>query len=392
MTGIPIHQRVSDAPRAAWSRQRLRRLRRGSGVLIVMLAVGIAGCGGPAAPTGADREVGAALSTGARPTGLAVHGDLLIVVQDDGSVVQVGVDGEVDQLAQHPDRLSAPLVAFGSLWVSQTGAGGDDEPEEVNGTVESVLDAVVRIDPQDGTTVATIGDLGDQLLLAATDDAVWVVGERSGERGWVWRIDPATNTATAVQHGDGVRGDSSVTTSALVVVGDQLWLAGNCEAMPCPTGAARVRVLDPTSGETTTMDVELPDELMLSAAAVIDGRVWVAGFPLGQLLGDNGAGRLVAIEPTGQLSGQVEVGRAPMGLAVAGGGLWLSDCLDGTVTGFDPTDGTILQGPLTVGAPYPPDEPYDWYREDFACPGEMVEVADTLWVALHLDRTVVPLR
>ncbi len=370
----------------------IRRLLRGWGVLVMVLAVGIGGCGGPAAPTAAPREAGTPLSTGAGPTGLAVHDDLLVVVHGDGSVVQITADGDVELLTERSDRLSAPLSAFGSLWVVQTGAGGDDEPEEVNGTVEYRLDAVVRIDPLDGTAVATIGDLGDELLLAATDDAVWVVGERSGQGGWVWRIDPLTNSATAVQEGDGVRGDRSVSTSVLVVVGEQLWLAGNCEAMPCPSGAARVRILEPATGELTTLDVELPDELMVSAAALVDGRLWFAGFPLGQLLGDNGSGRIVAVEATGEVSDQVEVGRFPTGLTFADDGLWLSDCLGGTLTRLDPMDGTVLQGPLVVGTPYPPEEPFDWYREDFSCPGAVVQVGDTIWVALHLDGTVVPVR
>ncbi|GEM_PF-6764266 len=410
MTGIRILQPLKQAPsagrmptprgshpdrEAARSLRPLRTTRRLLpvwGVLVLVLAVGIGGCGGPAAPTAAPREAGTALSTGARPTGLTVHEDLLVVVQDDGSVVQITAGGDVDLVTEGSERLSAPLVAFGSVWVVQTGAGDDTEPEEVNGTVEYRLDAVVRMDPLDGTVVATIGDLGDELLLAATDDAVWVAGERAGERGWVWRIDPVTNRATAVQEGDGVRGDSSVTTSVVVVAGDRLWLAGNCEAMPCPAGAARVRVLDPASGEVTALEVELPDEFMVSAAAVVDGRVWFAGFPLSELLGDNGSGRLVAVDPTGEVSHQVEIGRFPTGLTFADDGLWLSDCLDGTLTRIDPTDGIILQGPLVVGTPYPPDEPFDWYREDFSCPGAVVQVGDTIWVALQLDGTVVPVR
>ena len=417
MTGVQILQPLSDVPPASSSllatpqasrrrgsdpdrgaarsfgpRRRTRRLLRWWGVLVLVLAVGTGGCGGPAAPTAALREAGTPLSTGARPTGLAVHEDLLVVVHDDGSIVQITADGDVDLLTERSDRLSAPLVAFGAVWVVQTGAGGDTEPEAIDGTVEYRLDAVVRIDPLDGTAVATIGDLGDQLLLVATDDAVWVVGERSGDRGWVWRIDPVTNRATAVQEGDGVRGDSSVTTSVLVVAGGRLWLAGNCEAMPCPAGAARVRILEPATGELTTLDVELPDELMVSAAALVDGRLWFAGFPLGQLLGDNGSGRIVAVEATGEVSDQVEVGRFPTGLTFADDGLWLSDCLDGTITRIDVADGTTLQGPLAVGTAYPPDEPFDWYREDFSCPGAMAEVGDTVWVALQLDGAVVPVR
>jgi len=361
-------------------------------VFVLVLAVGIGGCGGPAAPTAALREAGTPLSTGARPSGLAVHEDLLVVVHENGSVVQITADGDVDPLTQRSDRLSAPLLAFGSLWVVQTGAGDDTESEEVNGTVEYRLDEVVRIDPLDGTAVATMGDLGDMLLLAATDDAVWVAGERAGERGWVWRIDPVTNSATTVQAGDGVRGDLSVTTSVLVAVADQLWLAGNCEAMPCPAGAARVRIVAPTTGEVTTLDVDLPDELMVSAATVVDGRVWFAGFPLSGLLGEDGSGRLVAVDPTGEVSQQLEVGRFPTGLTFADDGLWLSDCLDGTLTRIDPTDGTITEGPLVVGTPYPPDEPFDWYREDFSCPGALVQVGDTIWVELQHDGAVVPVR
>lgn len=56
-------------------------------------------------------------------------------MQDDGSIVQVAADGDTDVLSQRCERLSAPVVAFGSSWLAQTAAGGDDEPEEVNGTV-----------------------------------------------------------------------------------------------------------------------------------------------------------------------------------------------------------------------------------------------------------------
>jgi sugar lactone lactonase YvrE len=130
---------------------------------------------------------------------------------------------------------------------------------------------------------------------------------------WVWHIDPDTDRTTVIQAGDGVRGDLAVRTSVLLVVDDRLWLVGNCDAMPCPAGAERVRVLDPSSGEMTSLDVALPDELLLSSAVALDGRIWFAGLSLGSE--DHGfeqpQGLLVAVETTGELVHQLEVGACP---------------------------------------------------------------------------------
>jgi sugar lactone lactonase YvrE len=206
----------------------------------------------------------------------------------------------------------------------------------------------------------------------------------------VWRIDPDTDHATVIQAGDGVRGDLAVRTSVLLAVDDQLWLIGNCDAMPCPAGAERVRVLDPSSGEVTSLDVALPDELLLSSAVAVDGRIWFAGFPIEGT--EQPEGLLVAVETTGELVHQLEVGRLPIGLASDDESLWLTDCLNGTLTRLDPDNGEMLGDPIAVGTPYPPDEPFDWYREDYACPGPLARTGDTLWVALVLDGTLVPVR
>ena len=399
MTGIRFLRTPTDrttiSPSTLTARPSSRRRR--CGTLVVLLALVAGACGGPATPAAVPDEAGAPLSTGGTPVGLAVDDDALLVIHDDGSIVRVTADGQLAPFTDRSEQLTASLVAFGSLWAARTGTGTTAEPEDLEpdeGWAEYSLDGIVRIDLDDGTTQATLDDLGTDLVLAATDDAVWLAGEYAGEPGWVWRIDPDTDRTTVIQAGDGVRGDLAVRTSVLLVVDDELWLVGNCDAMPCPAGAERVRVLDPSSGEVTTLDVALPDELMLSGAVALDGRIWFAGISLGSE--DQGfeqpQGLLVAVETTGELVHQLEVGRLPTGLAVDDDSLWLTDCLTGTLTRLDPDNGELLGDPIAVGTPYPPEEPFDWYREDYACPGPLARTGDTLWVVLVLDGTLVPVR
>jgi hypothetical protein len=392
-TPSPTYSERCVAPPSA-SSWTSRRLLDDARLLIVLLLVGVAACGGPQLPTATPSEAGTPLSTGDALTGLAAHEDALLVVHASGSVVRVTDDGDLEPVTEQAHGLTAPLVAFGSLWAVQTGAGGIDVTEYADGSgVDYLLDGLVRIDPDTGTALAAIGDLGTDLVLAATDDAVWVAGERAGEQGWLWRIDPDTDRATVVQAGDGVRGDLAVRTTVLVAAGDRLWAAGNCDAMPCPAGAERLRVIDPATSEVTPLAVALPDELLLSSAAAIDSRVWFAGLALGQE--EHGLeqpqGLLVAVATTGQTVHQLEIGRLP-GLGVDDDSLWLTDCVTGTLTRLDPEDGAIVGEPILVGTPYPPNEPFDWYREDYACPGPLARTGDTLWVALLLDGTVVPVR
>jgi sugar lactone lactonase YvrE len=396
MTGIRFLRTPTDpttiSPSTRTARPRSRRRR--CGTLLVLLALVAGACGGPATPTSVPDEVGAPLSTGGTPTGLAVHDDVLLVMHDDGSIVRVTTDDQVTPFTNRSDQLTAPLVAFGSLWAARTATGNTGEPQDLEpdeGWVEYSLDGIVRIDLDDGATQATIDDLGTDLVLAATDDAVWLAGEHAGEQGWVWRIDPDTDQATVIQAGDGVRGDLAVRAGLLLAVDDELWLVGNCDAMPCQAGAQRVRSIDPSSGEVTALDVALPDDLLLSSAVVVDGQIWFTGISLMGGL-DGPEGLLVAVEHTGQLVHRLEVGQLPTGLTATPAGLWLTDCPAGTLTRVEPTRGEVIEPPIVVGEAYPPDEIFDWYRDDYACPGAVVQAGDTIWVALVHDGTLVPLR
>jgi hypothetical protein len=192
--------------------------------------------------------------------------------------------------------------AFGSLWAVQTGTGStDDVTETTDGSsVDYRLDGLVRIDPDDGTTLATIDDLGTELVLAATDDAG---GSRANAPANRAGCGASTRTPTAS------RSSSRATVSAVTSrsgptcssrAGERLWAAGNCDAMPCPPAAARVRIIDPATSEVTTLDGALPDELLLSTATAIDGRLRLAGLALGRRARRRAAqGLLVAVEPTG---------------------------------------------------------------------------------------------
>ncbi len=397
MTGIRFLRTSTDPTTISMSTRTAHpgSRRRRCGTLAVLLALAAGGCGGPAAPAAVPDEAGTPLSTGGTPTGLAVHDDDLLVVHDDGSIVRVTSDGQVAPFTDRPDQLTSSLVAFGSLWTARTGTGDTADPEHLESDeawVSFRLDGIVRIDLDDGATQATFDDLGADLLLAATDDAVWLAGEHAGEQGWVWRIDPDTDRATVIQAGDGVRGDLAVRTSVLLAVDDDLWLVGNCDAMPCPAGAERVHVLDPSSGEVASLDVALPDDLLLSSAVALDGQVWFAGFPI-EGTGHQPEGLLVAVEATsGELVHRIEVGRLPTGLTATSAGLWMTDCLGGTLTRVNPADGVVLEPPIVVGDAYPDDDVFDWYRNDYACPGTVVHTGDTIWVALVHEGTLVPVR
>ncbi|UOY00245.1 hypothetical protein [Blastococcus sp. PRF04-17] len=100
----------------------------------------------------------------------------------------LSLDGAVKQIHVAPDGATAVRAAFGSLWVSTT-------------------DAVHRIDPADGTTLATVDTGRGSGLMTVTEDAVWVLETLEGT---VSRIDPETDTVVAtvrVSDGPIIRGD-----------------------------------------------------------------------------------------------------------------------------------------------------------------------------------------
>jgi hypothetical protein len=349
---------------------------------LATVALAVVGCGGQDATTArrVERIPAPPVATGDAPVGLLAGEDVLYVVHDYGrAVVRVTGDATVETFADGPDGPRHPVLAFGSLWVVQPGLGGTVATPD---GAEYALDAVVRLDPASGAVQATIGDLGTQLLLAATEHDVWVAGERAAEHGWLWRIDAASDRVTVVQHGGDLR------TAALVPTADGLWFVGNCDGVPCDDGAGRVRFVDAGPGTVTPLGTDLPDDLLVSEATLDGDRLWLVGFAPSEAP----EGRVLALDPRGKVVVQQELGRMPSGLLRNAEGLWLADCLAGTLTLLEPTDGTPVGDPIEVGVAYPEDEPLDWYREDYACPGALAELGDTLWVANWNDDALVPVR
>jgi hypothetical protein len=110
------------------------------------------------------------------------------------------------------------------------------------------------------------------------------------------------------------------------------------------------------------------------------------------LSADAPRGVLVLLDTFGATVREVQLGRILTGITLAEDGLWISDCLDGTLTPVDPRTGTPRGQPVQVGTAYPQDEPWDWDREDHSCPGAITQAGDTLWVAAWNDDAIIPVQ
>jgi hypothetical protein len=356
----------------------------GLSVAIVMVA---SACG-PSSNAGTTHvgpsetpAAGAPIATGDAPSGLVVVDEVLVVVHSyDNTVVKVERDGSLELLTQGPDGPRRPVAAFGSLWMTLPSPAGG-EYEVGNGSIYS-LGAVVRLDTATGDVQAQLPAHGTSLV--ATDTYVWVMGDMADRPGWLWRIDPESNEVA-------VYPDLIPTRVAqLVFDGERLWVVGNCELIPCSSEKLRLAGIEPESGSVIERGDDLPVDFVVSEAAEIDGILWIAGYQFSSTGVPTGV--LLSVDNEGHLTATRDFGRFPSGIVGGGGGIWVSDCLAGTVNKLDPMSGDVIAGPIKVGTPYPDGEPLDPNREDFSCPGALAVMGDTLWVANWNDDAVVPIR
>jgi streptogramin lyase len=124
-----------------------------------------------------------------------------ITVPQEGIVLRI--DPDTEEVTEHATGLDHPFTIVAgpdSLWVTLFGSE-DLAPGEAT---------VVRIDPDDGSTVTEIATGAASLGkggLWATDEDVWV---RAPDYGFLTRIDPATNEVVETITGPAGTGDVTV--------------------------------------------------------------------------------------------------------------------------------------------------------------------------------------
>lgn len=253
----------------------------------------------PSTPTGTGATV-ATYDRGRFAAVIPVPGARSLAVAD-GKVWVLGTSGTVVRLDPRtnavvgkPLRVPADAVAIAvgqrALWVTSVAPGDLAAPLD---------DAVTRIDPASGRSVATITVRRGPLDVAATPGAVWVTNAGGGGDSVV-RIDPRTNRVA----GRPVRTGAS--PQSLAVGGGSLWVANH--------DARTVTRIDPASGKVVA-DIPVPSEPHRVAYGA--GAAWVGNWH------DDSVSR---IDPeTNRVVGSpIPIGVHAGNLAVGVGGVWVT--------------------------------------------------------------------
>jgi YVTN family beta-propeller protein len=275
-----------------------------------------------------------------RPKALAGVAENAIGVIDPGR-------NEIVGQASLDDQPAAIAVGDGSVWVTNQGS---NTVSRVNPSTRAVVDSidvgkspagvatssgsvwvadsaarsVSRINVATGRVVATIATGNSPTAIAVGSGGVWVANTGDGT---ITRIDLASGQASpAVSVGS--------LPDALAIDATGLWVASQ--------DGATVSHLDPTSGAALAAPIPVgsrPGAITLGA-----GSVWVA---------NTGDGTVSRIDPKqDRVTGTVDVGGAPTGLAIDGTTLWVADAT-GAVERVDTTasSGATPLRVATVSAP-----------------------------------------
>ncbi len=230
-------------------------------------------------------------------------------------------------------------------YVHDLAALGDDPWAVV--TTERGTDAVIRLDPIDGTVLARI-PLGDSVHgpVTVTSDSVWVVVWRDGAPTphAVVRIDRRTETVAAVIDIPNVS-VGFYFNDQIIDAGGSVILSGYACACPDPpepgTPLGRLVRIDATTNGVTSVVVDGisdPDPETdlgfgpFTDLAYGDGLLWGV-----RLVGDFDGRDIVRIDPTTleTLGGSIVFDTAPYAVDVAFGQLWVSHPLTGEITVID---------------------------------------------------------
>ena len=247
---------------------------------------------------------------------------------------------------------AALAVGAGGLWVANTDAS---DP------------SVTHIDLASGRLVGNVSLAGDVPLgVAATSNAVWMVGRQPDGSPVLVKIDPHFDTAGpartlpgSASGGMGVavgRGDVWVVSEGGQL--DRFDSAGKQVGAPIDTGASPSSVAVGAGGiwaadkygntvsridADTKLSTATPVGNDPTAVAVGAGAVWAA---------DEFDDKVVRIDPaTDSVTTSITVGQAPAGIAVGLGSVWVANSVDGTVSRIDPRTNTVVKTIPVGGSP-----------------------------------------
>ena len=135
---------------------------------------------------------------------------------------------------------------------------------------------LIRVDPNDGSVVATIAVGAKPNWVALGDGAIWI--ENTGD-GTVNRVDPATNEVTGTF-------DVGRAPVYLATFEGRVWVANG--------GARTVSVLDATTGESLT---EIAFETGVHGLAAASGSIWVLDLHGPSVLGNLKGSTIWRLDP-----------------------------------------------------------------------------------------------
>ncbi len=214
----------------------------------------------------------------------------------------------------------AIVAAPGALWVLTR-----DQPVNSAAPWAGTRAAVLRLDPATGRVRAGITVGGGVRGLAATEGAVWVAAARpvsaTREEGVVLRVDPKTKRVVA-------RIRTGTWPAALAADDGGVWAVNTAPFYKRGTlvriDAARNRLEGPS----------IPLGRAPSGLAVGAGSVWVA---------DALEGTVRRIDPVRRrIVATIRVGRQPYAVVCAAGSLWATNSDDGTVSRIDPATNRVV--------------------------------------------------
>jgi peptide/nickel transport system substrate-binding protein len=253
-------------------------------------------------------QVALALPVHTQPTSVAVGRDGATWVASASSGTLSRIDPKtyaVTQITVGSEPVAVAVAPDGTIWVANSGSG-----------------TVSRVSPQNNEVVGTVRVGDGPSALLATSRAVWVANTLSAS---VSKIDPASDHVVAT-----------------IPVGS--------EPAGLAAGAGSVWVADQGDDTVYRLDQQ--------TGAQDGGAITVGQGPIGVAFGDGAAwvvnsidGTLTRIDAQSNSVSAIPVGQGPREVAVGSGQVWVSDEYNHAVVEVDPSRMTVVHTVQTTGAP-----------------------------------------